>query len=380
MGETGLRPGSPSVSLKRKGRCFTSPFFFLSINISPVKPKYRFAYHAFFCSSLALVLLTTYYCSVEGMHLWTPAARMDRTHVTVEKGHRLSDIMDRIDTGNAKRHGWELKVYSRVTGIDRAVKTGGYDLGPRWSPAQILEQVSLGPNAPNKVTVPPGLTLRQAARRFEEAGWVRNATAFLKAASGPLALEICGKQTMEGLLDPETYFFDVPEPPEAVIKTLHQHWKASIETLAGTSELSAHLRNGLTLYDTIILASLVEKEAASSIEMATVASVFHNRLRKNWPMGSAATLRYALHDWTRGENELPTKLKSPFNTNRRPGLPPHPICLPGKDAIMAALYPPDTPFLFFVADGEGGTHFTKTHKEHIRAAKDYRKKMRAKRN
>jgi UPF0755 protein len=109
--------------------------------------------------------------------------------------------------------------------------------------------------------------------------------------------------------------------------------------------------------------------------MATAASVFHNRLRKNWPLGSAATLRYALRDWEGRDDQLPVSLKSPYNTSKRPGLPPTPICIPSEAALLASISPPETRYLFFSGDGDGSLVFNKTHDGHKTSVSRYRKKI-----
>ncbi len=337
-------------------------------------------YLILFLPLLPISLAALYRLSESGMELWKPSDTQESVRSTIGKGEIFTDSYRSLEPAIPFPPDPVIQVYARTTGLDRRMKRGSYELGPEWSPAQVLEQFALGSNSPNRVVLPPGLTLVQSAERLQSAGWIENATNCLKSATGSAAVEICGRPSLEGLIAPETYFFDEQEHPSEVLSVLYRQWKSNIEKLAGTSELSTHLRNGLTLYDTIILASLVEKEAASQIEMATVASVFHNRIRKNWPMGSAATLRYALHDWERGENQLPVNLKSPFNTNRKPGLPPHPICIPSREALSAAVRPADTPYFFFVADGEGGTIFNETHREHIQSARNYRDKIRNQQN
>lgn len=313
--------------------------------------------------------------SHHGMEIWTEGDSMEPASIKVAKNETLPSIIRTASEGRDYPPTRLVSLYARMTESDRKVKQGRYAVPGEWSPAQFIEQLAIGANDPNRVTIPPGVTIQQAAQRAAEAGWIHEATALIQASTGEAARLICGKPTLEGMILPETYFFDSEAGAAEILSVLHAKWRSTIEGLVGHSNLDDHTRNGLTLYDTVILASLVEKEAADVIEMATVSSVFHNRIRKNWPLGASATLRYAIDDWERGEHELPVNLNSPFNTNRRPGLPPHPICSPGAEALQAALYPPDTPYFFFVADGDGKSIFNITHEEHIRSARDYRKKM-----
>lgn len=338
-------------------------------------PALRASYLVFTLTAVILVVSAAALLSRHGMEIWSPGDSKEPASIKVAKNETLPSIIRTVAEGRDFPPARMVSFYARVTESDRKVKKGRYAVPGEWSPAQFIEQLAIGANDPNRVTIPPGLTVRQAAHRAAEAGWIRAASALIEASTGEAARLICGKPTLEGMILPETYFFDAEAEAGEVLSVLHTKWRSSIETLVGHSNLDAHTRNGLTLYDTVILASLVEKEAADVIEMATVSSVFHNRIRKNWPLGASATIRYAIDDWERGEHQLPVNLNSPFNTNRRPGLPPHPICSPGPEALQAALSPPDTPYFFFVADGDGKSIFNITHEEHIRAARDYRRKM-----
>jgi len=292
--------------------------------------------------------------------------------VVLKEGAAFSQLASDLQDRGLFLDSRPFSLYARLSGADRRIKAGRYHMSPGWSPMQILEQATLGGNDPIRVTLAPGYTLRQCASVLEDSGWISSATEWLFSASGEAALTLFGSANLEGLLKPETYLADDVSSATETLARLREDWKAFMTELAGTSALEERLPNGLTLYDTIILASLVEREAANVVEMATVASVFHNRIRQDWPMGSAATLRYAIGDWKRKERDLPVNLKSPYNTTRRIGLPPTPIGIPGREALSAALHPPDTPYMFFVADGEGGLLFSVTHEEHTSAVRDYR--------
>jgi UPF0755 protein len=324
-----------------------------------------------------LILLSAIACafllSNRAAQIWAPGNAAE-TRFQLEKGETVRGVFDEIESTGRPASRISLSAYARVAAIDRKVKAGRYRIPGDWSAAQILEQAALGGNDPLRVTLPPGLALPEVARRLEDAGWVESATAWLALASGTEVHAVLRRESYEGLVAPETYYFDSKEPPDRVLETLHSEWKRSIETETQTSDLDRALANGLTLYDTITLASLIEKEAAKEVERATVSSVFHNRIRKGWPLGSAATLRYAVGDWTGSDRNLPVNLKSPYNTSRKPGLPPTPICLPSVESLRAALHPPETEYFFFVADGDGGLIFNRTHDEHRASVRDYRNK------
>lgn len=311
---------------------------------------------------------------LQAASLWQPGQTQEAI-LLIERGDSLRDLHEKIQATDRPASWPAFQAYARWTGADRKIKAGRYRIPGDWSAVQILEQSTLGANDTQRVTLPPGLALPEIAARLESAGWVESATAWIELASGPAALLSVRRPNYEGLVAPETYFFDAAEPPEKVLAKLHDEWKRKTEEVARTAILDEPMANGLTLYDSIVLASVIEKEAAREVDRATASSVFHNRIRKGWPLGSAATLRYAIGDWTGSDRKLPINLDSPYNTSRKPGLPPTPICLPSRESLRAALSPPETEYFFFVADGTGGLRFNKTFDEHRLSVRDYRNKM-----
>lgn len=306
---------------------------------------------------------------------WYPQPASD-LHYSVIKGQGLHSILEETLVSPEQQVSFSGRLYARISGGDRRILTGRYRFGGEISPAQIVEQLTNGPNDPLRVIIPPGYTLEDCARALAKAGCIDSPTDLVTVATRGWVLEIIGAPSLEGLVAPETYFFDERiENETECLEILHEDWVEFASRVAGTSDLAQRGSNGLTLYETLIVASIVEREAARHIEMPTAASVFHNRIQKRMPLGSAATLRYALGDWEGEDHKLPVNLDSPYNTSRKAGLPPTPICIPSESALRAALHPPKTEFLFFVADGDGGLIFNRTHNEHRDSVKSYRDKM-----
>jgi len=308
--------------------------------------------------------------------IWVPRDQ-EKRELLIQEGDSFRKVVQEVAAATQAESPRVLSAYGLTAGLDRKIKAGRYRIEKGWSPVQALEQTVLGPNDPLRVKILPGLNLKDCARAIQQAGWIESASSWISLASPSRMVASHGKLNYEGLLAPETYFFDSPEDPAKVLEKLHSHWKGFITRVTGTDDLACRLRNGLTLYDTIILASIIEKEAANPVEMATASSVFHNRLRKNWPLGSAATLRYLMGPWKGRDDQLPVNSRSPFNTNRRPGLPPTPICIPSEAALIAAISPPETTYLFFSGDGDGSLVFNKTHSGHKTSVSKYRKKIEA---
>jgi UPF0755 protein len=323
---------------------------------------------------LALEFILGAVLSQRASGIWLPESPR-AVDLVVKSGETYKQLVgELVAAGVAKPPVASLYGYGRLTGAGHEMKKGRYKIAAYWSPVQAVEQTQIGPNNSIRVKIQPGFTLSDCALALASAGCVESASGWIGCASSASRLKGLNLPSYEGLLAPNTYFFDGETEPDRILAGMHQRWKSLITQLAGTADLKQRLRNGLTLYDTVILASIIEREAANPVDMATAASVFHNRVKKNWPLGSAATLRYALKSWKGSDDELPIGLKSPFNTSRRPGLPPTPICIPGAEALAAAISPPETPYLFFVADGDGGLVFTKTLDAHRTGVKGYKKK------
>lgn len=240
---------------------------------------------------------------------------------------------------------------------------GYYRLTPGTSPFHLVQVLSQGPPEV-RVTFPEGFTAEDMARTLENSG-VCSAEAYLALVAHP---EVFGKPwlssatTLEGFLFPDTYRFQVPTPPEVVIATqIARFEELVLPRFAGMME---------KLYETLILASIVEKEARFDDEKPLVASVFLNRLKHNMRLQSCATVVYALKReknltvHTLKEEDL--TIDSPFNTYRISGLPPHPICNPGLSSIEAVLHPAETEYLYFVLQDDGRHAFARTYEEHLR--------------
>jgi UPF0755 protein len=183
--------------------------------------------------------------------------------------------------------------------------------------------------------------------------------------------EVPGGYLLEGLLFPDTYLIDDETSPESLIARMLTEFNRKVANNPRLQKPPA----GLTQYQALILASLVESEARVDTDRPLIASVVLNRLQRQMPLQIDATLLYA-----KGKHESRVSIEdtywpSPFNTYQNPGLPPKPICNPGLDSLLAAYHPAKSDFLFYVARGDGTHVFTRTFAEH-KAAKE---KVRAER-
>ena len=165
----------------------------------------------------------------------------------------------------------------------------------------------------------------------------------------------------EGKFKPDTYLYKWGDSKVSLLKKMEIEQNKIIESHWHKRKKNKFIKSK---FDVLILASIIEKEGKKIEELKNISSVFLNRLDKNMKLQSDVTVAYALNKKGDNLNKLDLKSKNYFNTYRYRGLPPTPISYPGKQAILAVLYPNNTDYLYFVSDGKGGHRFSKNFSEH----------------
>lgn len=243
-----------------------------------------------------------------------------------------------------------VRLAARLSGYDKQLKAGEYQIDPEMSLADVFERIASGKVVFHHLTLPEGLTTAQMLDLIEK-------NEFL---NGPLPSRV-----REGDLLPETYTFHKGMTRRKFVRLAQEAMRAKLDEIWQNRDPDLPLR---TPQELVILASIVEKETALNDERTRVASVFINRLEQGMLLQTDPTVIYAL---TQGKTELgrpltrqDLKTDSPYNTYKYVGLPPSPIANPGEQSLLAAAHPAKTPYLYFVADGQGGHNFAKTLDEH----------------
>ncbi len=290
----------------------------------------------------------------------------------VQAGSSSRAIAKQLVAARLIRSELAFRLALRYRGASRELKAGSYQLRRDMSLMQILDELQKGHVALESWTVPEGLTVAAVAELWESAGF-GTAEAFLAALTLPSFLEDYG--SVEGYLFPNTYKFAKGTPAETVFEMMLEEFNRRWDEAAEDSDEIEIGEIKFTRHEIVILASIIEKEAATASERPRIASVFHNRLKRNGLLQADPTVVYALGNPERLLTTADLKVDSPYNTYRHKGLPPGPICNPGIASIRAALHPEKTDYLYFMAIGEGKHHFSKTFAEHKRV----RRKMRRKR-
>jgi UPF0755 protein len=216
------------------------------------------------------------------------------------------------------------------------------------------------------LTIPEGLTLPEVA---ELVGTLpgRSAERFLQvAASGVVTSRYqgTGVKSLEGLLLPETYFFVAADDETAILRRMVESFDALATRLDITG---ASARLGITPFEAVVVASMVEREARVDEDRGKVARVIYNRVEAEMPMQIDATVQFALGKQKEVLLDRDLLIDSPYNTYKVAGLPPGPIASPGQESLVAALQPTPGPWVYFVVvDDSGGHAFAETLDEHNR--------------
>jgi len=259
---------------------------------------------------------------------------------------------------------WRLAVWR--SGEATSLKAGEYRFTDAMTPGDVVHRIARGDVYLRSITVREGLTIRQMARVFEDAGF-GPAAAFLAAArDGRLVSEIDpAARNLEGYLFPDTY----PLPRRSSAADLVRRMVSRFESVMTDDLRQAAAARGLSVREAVTLASLVEKETAKADERPLVAAVYHNRLKKRMGLQCDPTVIYAL-ELRGGFNGNLTRADlntdSPYNTYRYAGLPPGPIAAPGRASLEAAVRPAAVDYLFLVSRNDGTHAFASTLDDHNR--------------
>lgn len=291
---------------------------------------------------------------------YTAQYRVDSyQEILVPKGAGLNKTAQILAESGAIDNALWFVLFARVLRLENSLKAGEYAFSGDISYAQVLNKLAKGDVIVRSLTIPEGKTLFEIRKIVQENPYL--------AGDITLALK-------EGEILPETYHFVRGEKRDAILKKARLAMKKTLADAYSERDERLPLKSAQEL---LILASIVEKETGIGSERAKVASVFVNRLRLGMKLQTDPTVIYAV---TNGTMDLGRPIykrdliyDSPYNTYVYEGLPPAPICSPGKAAIIAAAHPEKTPFLYFVADGvTGGHRFAKTLGEHNANVAHYR--------
>ena len=279
----------------------------------------------------------------------------DAVKVSIPEGSGAGQVASLLKREGVILSSTWFRLLVKITGTGRKIMPGEYSLRSHMSAEEALWRLTHSTYVSSiRVVIPEGWRMEQIAERLEANG-VCKAAPFL---------ELARAQKAEGYLFPSTYQFKKNTPPQEVINLLKSEFERQIRPL-----FSKGFPPGMDERKTLIIASIVEREAVDDSERPLIAAVYTNRYRRGMPLEADPTTQYALGYWKKGLTYKDLKIKSPYNTYVVGGLPPGPICNPGYSSIAAAMSPANLDALYFVADRKGKHIFNSSFKEHLKAKK-----------
>ncbi len=293
--------------------------------------------------------------------------------VEIRRGVRTAAILKQLQREGVLRDSWIPLVHMKLLRSRDSLKAGVYEFRGPLAPVDVVDKLVRGDVILKSVTVREGLDRFAIARLFEAEGLGTEREWARATSETDLIRDIAPDATsLEGYLFPDTYKFDPGAPPETIVATMvanfRRQWGNEI----------ALITTGLNPHQTVTLASIVETEAQLPAERPIVASVYLNRVRRRMLLGADPTVIYALKlqgRWDGNIRKNDLRIDSPYNTYRRPGLPPGPIANPGLASLRAAAAPATSPYLYFVARNDGSHVFSTNIAEHNRNVEKYQRQF-----
>lgn len=287
----------------------------------------------------------------------------------------LSSIATQLREQGIATTNIELQAGARLLWVGSKLKPGTYLLPLHASLGKLLLQIARGDRIRESLAIIPGMTIWQVRAIVDSHPALIHQT---KGMSSKVLLQNLGLSYPgdEGIFLPDTYIFDPDEPDINIYRRASQAMQKQLAKTWDQREISSPLRSP---YELLVLASIVEKETGRSSDRGMVAAVFTNRVNKGMLLQTDPTVIYGIGPKFNG-NLRKTDLRqdSPYNTYMRKGLPPTPIAMPSKESLHAAAHPAISNALYFVAKGDGSSHFSKSLNEHESAVNTYQRKSSSK--
>ncbi len=304
---------------------------------------------------VALIILASFEVFFTG-----PAAATPGELVLIRPQTTANQVAQTLSGRGIIKSSRRFLFFARIFGFDKRIQPGRYYLPAGRNELEVLKIITSLRYSKGRVTIPEGLTTNEIASILESNG-VCSAADFLNYTTH-FKLPAVAQSSIEGFLFPDTYDLPVGLGPKKTVDIMVNRFYTVFDELK--KELGV---DSVPIAETVVLASLIEKEAKLNEERPVIASVFINRLKKSIRLECCATVEYILPEHKPTLTYADLKTPSRYNTYLHPGLPPGPICNPGRASLRAALKPALTDYFYFVAQGDGSHKFSKTLADHIQA-------------
>ena len=310
-------------------------------------------------SILAFYLLVIY---------WPQSNPYERVEINIPKGVTLSQIGNILKEESIISNKRTFTMAVKSLGHEKNIPAGRYVLHNALNNRAIINQLVYGVPSLKSITVLEGWNIYQIANELEKELKISKKT-FLRLCNDQRVIKLFDLEgnSLEGYLFPDTYTFAEEVDPYLVLTRMVNEF---INNITKSMEVQAQEMN-MSLLEVITLASIIEGEAIYDSERAIISAVYHNRLKRGMKLQADPTIQYIIDDGPRRLLNNDLKIESKYNTYLYRGLPPGPINSPGKESIIAALYPSVNEYLYFVARGDGYHTFSTNEKDHNKAKKKF---------
>ena len=308
-----------------------------------------------------LIILSTAFLSVNNREI-------EAKTISISKGMSLNSVINLLHENNLIVNKNVLKAKILIRGLASKVPTGTFLIEGKVSDAILIDSIFNKGPIKLKLTIPEGTSAKKIFESINLLLKTDHRFDNLFTEKNILNKYNISGSSLEGYLYPNTYFFFNDTSPADIVDTLvSQFWiEFDQKLLNRANEL------GLSVHEVVTLASIIEGEAMLDSERSTISSVYHNRLKINMKLQADPTIQYIIEGPPKTLSTRDLRIKSPYNTYQNYGLPPGPINNPGIQSIKAALYPLETDYLFFVAQGDGSHKFTTNELDHEAAKRVYK--------
>ena len=310
-------------------------------------------------SILAFYLLVIY---------WPQSNPYERVEINIPKGVTLSQIGNILKEESIISNKRTFTMAVKSLGHEKNIPAGSYVLHNALNNRAIINQLVYGVPSLKSITILEGWNIYQIANELEKELKISKKT-FLRLCNDQRVIKLFNLEgnSLEGYLFPDTYTFAEGVDPYLVLTRMVNEF---INNITKSMEVQAQEMN-MSLLEVITLASIIEGEAIYDSERAIISAVYHNRLKRGMKLQADPTIQYIIDDGPRRLLNNDLKIESKYNTYLYRGLPPGPINSPGKESIIAALYPSVNEYLYFVARGDGYHTFSTNEKDHNKAKKKF---------
>ena len=294
----------------------------------------------------------------------------DTVDLSIEPGTSPRGVARAVADAGVQVDPRVLYAWFRVSGQDRQIRAGSYELDRGTTPRSLLQKLVRGDEALRSVTLVEGWNFRQMRAALAASEQLKPDTAGLSNEAIMVALGRPGVHP-EGRFFPDSYTYAKGSSDLAVMRRAMQAMDKKLDAAWSQRQADTPLKSA---DEALILASIIEKETGRASDRPLVAGVFTNRMRIGMPLQTDPTVISGMGDAFDGNlRKRDLQTDTPWNTYTRGGLPPTPIAMPGKAALLAAVQPGQTRALYFVAKGDGTSHFSPSLEEHNRAVNQYQR-------